>query len=446
MQDVVDMKFLILITAYNRIDYIKQLIESIRLHKQDRHEYQIVVNDDGSKDGTREWLESQSDIHTLYSDNRQIHHADNNLILYANSQQYDFGFKMDDDLVITKRGWEDIYYNTYLKTGYAHLVHHSHSWSNPDHITPSTCQGAFWTFTPEALANIGFMDSRIFGRRGWGHGDFTARACRMGYNREQGLIDAENSNEYIKLHTDNYQFTPGYDAELQLAMLDKDFKSQVLLNPNRLYVPLPTSILNHFFDHIYVLNLSRRKDRRKRMEHELTRHGVYDFEFWTATEHKEGWRGCAMSHISIYEDIKAKGYRRPLILEDDVIFIRDLHKSLISLYDVPNDWMFLYLGASDYNHMWCEVKEPYYRGNYIDGTFAYAINGLMIDEVIHYTSKARFQSIPIDTRLHTLHNKYPSYIIHPMTCIADLTGSDIRPDRDTEQHAKLINWDLKLYR
>lgn len=418
-------------------------MKSIHSYSNPKHEYKIVVNDDGSTDGTREWLKSIPNIHVLYSDNKHVHHADNNLILYANSLEYDFGFMMDDDIFIAKKGWEDLYYNTYKKTGYPHLVNHSYEWSKPPVITPLTCQGAFWTFTKEALENIGFFDQRLFGRRGWGHGDFTARACRMGYNRENGLIDAENSNDYIKLHVDDYIFTPGYDHELKIAMQDADFKRSQIINTARLYVPLYKSVINHFFDHVYVLNLKRRPDRRRRMERVLSEAKIYDYEFWDAVDGMgDGAKGCALSHISIYEDIKAKGYKRPLILEDDIIFINNLHKSLLSLYDVPNDWNLLYLGASDYNHVNCDVKEPFYKGSRIDGTFAYAVNGDIIDEVIR-VSKSR-TNIPIDTRLHAIQQK--AYIMHPMTCIADLQGSDIRPDRNTEEHAKLINWDLSLYR
>lgn len=448
------MRIIILITTFNRLPYINQLIESIRKHQQPQHQYQIVVNDDGSTDGTREYLESQHDIHVLYSNNKHVHHADNNLILYANSQQYDFGFKMDDDVFIVQKGWEDLYYKASQLYSVPHLVHHSYDWDKVGKrvVTPLDCQGAFWTFTPEALANIGFIDEKSFGRRGFGHGDFTARACRMGYNREGGLIDAENSNDYIRLHVDDYVFTPGYDEELKVAMQDADFKKSQIVNPDRLYMPLFKSVINHFFDHVYVLNLKRRPDRRKRMEHLLTANKIYDFEFWDSVDGNEvenktglpnGAHGCALSHISIYEDIKAKGYKRALILEDDLIFINDLHKSLLSLYDVPNDWGLLYLGASDYNHVNCDVKSPFYRGFRIDGTFAYAVNGNIIDDVI--SSAKQWTRIPIDTRLHGVQQKYRSYIIHPMTCIADLQNSDIRPDRETEQHAKLVNWDLKLY-
>lgn len=447
------MKFIILITTFNRLPYIKQLIESIREHSNPNHEYQIVVNDDGSTDGTREYLESQPDITVLYSQNKQVHHADNNLILFANSQEYDFGFKMDDDLYIIKKGWEDLYYNTYVKTWFAHLVFHDFSWSNPTSRTPETCQGAFWTFTKEALENIGFIDQKNFGKRGWGHGDFTARACRLGYNRGYSLIDAENSNDYIKLHAhENYIYTPNYSEELTIALKDSARKHKILQDNRREYGSLFNSVLNHFFDHIYILNLPRRKDRRERMEQILKSNNIHDFEFWDATDGHSlpmnrgisaGANGCAQSHLDIYEDIKKKGYRRPLILEDDVIFISDLHRRLLSLYSVPNDWTLLYLGASDYNHPRNGVKSPYYSGRKIDGTFAYAVNGLEIDHVIKY-AKAN-NNIPIDTRLHAIQDLKNCYIIHPMICIADLTGSDIRQDRNTEGHAKLVNWDLKLY-
>lgn len=449
------MKFFIGITTYQRVNYIGELIDSILGHANTEHEYHISINDDGSTDGTREYLRGLTTLsiknitfRILYSNRKQVHHADNNLILHANSLEYDFGFMMDDDVLIIQKGWEDLYYNAFLDTGRAHLVHYCRNWGGARYASsPLTCQGAFWTFTKTALENIGFMDTETFGERGWGHSDFTARACRLGYNYEAFVLDAPYSSDFVKLRPrEGYVFTQGYDEALSKAMAGASEKQAAVLDSSREYIPLQKSVINHFFDHVYVINLGRRPDRRMRMERVLAEAGVTDYEFFEAVDggYRGGVWGCAESHLAVYRDIKAKSYQRPLILEDDIIFINDLHASLLSLYSIPDDWGLLYLGASDYNHVNCEVKSPYYVGKQVDGTFAYAVKGGVIDYIIRMAEDRK--NMPIDTRLHTAHIHLNTYIAHPMTCIADLTGSDIRPDRDTESHAKLINWDLKLYK
>lgn len=56
----------IIILAYNQLVYTQMCIESIRKHTNE-HEYEIIVIDNGSTDGTREWLNRQVDIQAIYN-------------------------------------------------------------------------------------------------------------------------------------------------------------------------------------------------------------------------------------------------------------------------------------------------------------------------------------------------------------------------------------------
>ncbi|GMK42117.1 hypothetical protein PCCS19_51760 [Paenibacillus sp. CCS19] len=51
----------IILVTYNKLEYTKQCIESIRRHTE-QGSYEIIVVDNGSSDGTQEWLAGQDDV------------------------------------------------------------------------------------------------------------------------------------------------------------------------------------------------------------------------------------------------------------------------------------------------------------------------------------------------------------------------------------------------
>ena len=133
------------------------------------------------------------------------------------------------------------------------------------------------------------------------------------------------------------------------------------------------TLLNNFFDHIYVLTLPRATERQTEFNinlaglnfdffwgvdkkdhviNELISNGIYD-EQQAIKKHRYhkpfngGQICCAWSHKKIYEDVIAKGYQKVLILEDDVITTEQLSTILADIFKVlPNNWELLYF---DYN-------------------------------------------------------------------------------------------------
>lgn len=130
-------------------------------------------------------------------------------------------------------------------------------------------------------------------------------------------------------------------------------------------------LLNHFFDHIYVITLRRAHDRHQHLQKELKgltyqlfygkdkkeftaaqleQQGIYN-ERLAQKHHRfgkgmpEGMIGCAWSHKLVYEDIIANNYQNALVLEDDVV----MDKHFISLLpqvlqELPPEWELLYFG------------------------------------------------------------------------------------------------------
>jgi glycosyl transferase family 25 len=130
-------------------------------------------------------------------------------------------------------------------------------------------------------------------------------------------------------------------------------------------------ILNHFFDHIYVITLKRATDRREHFEKELkgldysifwgkdkkefdvkelNKVGIYD-EQLAKKNHRYGKPmdggniGCSWSHQLVYKDILKNDYKKALILEDDVVINKETVVLLPQiLKELPAEWELFYLG------------------------------------------------------------------------------------------------------
>lgn len=130
-------------------------------------------------------------------------------------------------------------------------------------------------------------------------------------------------------------------------------------------------LLNHFFDHVYVITLRRATDRHLHLQKELKglqyelffgkdkrdftaaeleQQGIYN-EQEAKKHHRynrgmpEGMIGCSWSHRLVYEDVMAKGFGKVLVLEDDVVINKDFISLLPQvLSELPPDWELLYFG------------------------------------------------------------------------------------------------------
>ena len=55
----------VLLTCFNHIDFIGDALDSVRA--QEFTDYEVIAIDDGSTDGTREWLSEQSDVRAIFN-------------------------------------------------------------------------------------------------------------------------------------------------------------------------------------------------------------------------------------------------------------------------------------------------------------------------------------------------------------------------------------------
>lgn len=111
--------------TYNRLQLLKEEIYSLR--NQTYKNYQIVVVNNSSTDGTKEWLESQPDIITITQDNVGGAGGFYTGLKYITENGYKYCWLMDDDVECDKQSLEE-------------LINVAHE-----------------------LPNIGFLCSRVFG-------------------------------------------------------------------------------------------------------------------------------------------------------------------------------------------------------------------------------------------------------------------------------------------
>ena len=91
----------------------------------------------------------------------------------------------------------------------------------------------------------------------------------------------------------------------------------------------------------FVINLKERSDKKKKIQKVFEKKKI-KYSFFHATKHENPKWGCLESHFQIIENAYLSGYKRILIFEDDVKFIR----SIKELPDPPQDWDMIYLGGT----------------------------------------------------------------------------------------------------
>ena len=108
------MKFVLGVTTYNRLGYLKSCLEGWYNTRDVNSDWILVVADDGSTDGTLEYLEStwvnsvlpNIDVKVIKNQRHGVHHQANQILKYASGMDFDFGFKIDDDIQFLKSVWD----------------------------------------------------------------------------------------------------------------------------------------------------------------------------------------------------------------------------------------------------------------------------------------------------------------------------------------------------
>lgn len=227
--------------------------------------------------------------------------------------------------------------------------------------------------------------------------------------------------------------------------------------------------INIYFDKIYCLNLDRRQDRWKKASEQFNRFNI-NVERWSAidgdsldnklldyynpdglkgeeasilgiTENKNAI-GCLLSHLEIIKNAKENNYNRILIFEDDIILSNNFLEEVKQIEKL--DWKLLYLGASQFLWNNIEIKDGHYNCKKTLGTFAYAIDSSIYDDLINIFEKG---SQSVDNLLSIIQSKYKNgcFTIYPNIVISNVENSDIRYEKNISTYANSMRWDLNMF-
>lgn len=192
-------------------------------------------------------------------------------------------------------------------------------------------------------------------------------------------------------------------------------------------------MINSYFDHIYCINLPGRTDKWEQCLVEFEKHKL-TVERFSAINGNDlpkhevltpGELGCSMSHAAILKDISEKGYKRSLILEDDVEFIPNLNDYFAeNVRFVPDDWMMLYFGG---NHL--NVPVPINKAiSKISKTYTTSHYGITHSMANAIYKRVETTNVQVDVLYTQFQPGSQSFVFSPAIawqrpCISDIQGT-----------------------
>lgn len=149
--------------------------------------------------------------------------------------------------------------------------------------------------------------------------------------------------------------------------------------------------INTFFDKIFYINLAKDIDRNESMIAQFNEFGITNYQRVEAITYEQiskklYWRnfikedvkyvlnslGCRDSHLEAIKIAKKEGYKRILILEDDVVMLQNPNDILnMNRMNVEIADMFYFGG----------MIEPHYRGQVVEA-HAYSITSKLFDDIL----------------------------------------------------------------
>lgn len=199
--------------------------------------------------------------------------------------------------------------------------------------------------------------------------------------------------------------------------------------------------INRYFEHVYCLNLPECKERAEMTLSRAQRFGL-SFSFFPAISGKllfdihgghssvrssqisnPNYMACALSHLSIYRHALANGFSRILVIEDDLLFNKNMNELFSqSIQGVPEDWKLLYLAwipltddLAYWNYTVIDdgfINDRVFRAKNLWSAMAYGIDSLMMSHLIDRYNRSFDKEID-RTFVEEIQPNFPCYGIAP---------------------------------
>ncbi|WP_152088712.1 glycosyltransferase, partial [Limnospira platensis] len=335
------------LAIFNSKEYLKDFIYSWEKTKSNKYHWILIIADNGSTDGTIEYLHSIKPFWQFTLIQKQgLSNAElvNTIFDECKNIEFDYGFYADNDVLFLKQGWDELYVNAIEKGGYAHLCHQNHEYfkelinsqklsssvlNQREHIdTSGYCSTVidgteylgitkFFTFNRQTIERVGYADAGKFADGKEWQVDIYKRYSRAGFNDENKCWDAKGSNEYLQIQG------MVYDGDRLIAEYDKVAeslltKSKIIEDKQRIYVDKliednlskPNSYdISEYFDKIYLINLDLQVNRWHQASQWAKKYGINLTRFLgvdgNAPQHRKEWENYAQQGlIKLPADIK----------------------------------------------------------------------------------------------------------------------------------------------
>ena len=187
--------------------------------------------------------------------------------------------------------------------------------------------------------------------------------------------------------------------------------------------------INEYFDKILYINMDKDVSRNLSMIQQFEKFGITNFQRIAGSDlitlsepisyrnfiknderYIKGQLGCRRAHLNAVKYAKSHGYKRVLILEDDIEFLVDPNELLTINQEILNDWDMLYFGG---------LIEPFFR-NQIVCAHAYGVSENLYDDILEMGEHSGMEIDNFYAKViqhmsynHTAIGKYRIRIIQP---------------------------------
>jgi glycosyltransferase involved in cell wall biosynthesis len=105
------MQKILAVTTYNRLPFLKEMIGSFFKYTKNLKDWTLILADDGSNDGTKEFIQKMDfpNIFKIYNQRVGISNQTNSIFLKLSQFEKFVCFKSDDDVIFIKDGWDKIF-------------------------------------------------------------------------------------------------------------------------------------------------------------------------------------------------------------------------------------------------------------------------------------------------------------------------------------------------